>query len=169
MAVVAFGDRTALEARITADRVVQIFDFDGDGLVTGADETRLDQTIADANDVVAGILLGKGFSLAQLETLKDDNQIKRAWSCICAQLAGEVRTEWYDDEGKGPYDALGQRARAELKALTRGELRSRLETDPDGNAGVNAAIRADCSTASPVFIFNRNPNNPNDTHGPGGF
>lgn len=169
MAVIAFGNRAALEARITPQRVVELFDFDGDGLVAGTDETRMESVIDDANDIVTGILVGKGFTLAQLATLKDDNQIIRAWSGICAQIAGEAKTEWLDAEGKGPYDGIGQRARAELRSLTRGEIRSRLETDADGNAGINQTIRGTKSTATPVFVFNRNPNNPNDTRGPGGF
>lgn len=168
MAVIAFGDRAALEARITPARVVELFDFDGDGLVAGADETRMGSVIDDANDIVTGILVGKGFTLAQLATLKQDNQIVRAWAGICAQIAGEAKTEWLDAEGRGPYDGIGQRARSELRALTRGEIRSRLETET-GGAGENQTIRGTKSVATPVFVFNRNPNNPNDTRGPGGF
>jgi hypothetical protein len=168
MASIAFGDRSKLEDRFTPQRVVQLFDFDGDGLVAGTDETRLEAIINDANDVVTGILLGKGFTLAQLALLVTDSQIVRAWAGICAQLAGEAKTEWLDDEGKGPFDGLGQRSRAELKAMSRGEIRSRLELE-SGGAGINSTLRGEKSTATPTFIFNRDPNNPNDRNGPGGF
>lgn len=165
MASIEFGSRAALEDRITAERVVQLFDRDGDGLITGGDETTMIEVFTDANDVVTGLLLGKGFTLAQLELLKADKQITRAWAGICAQLAGESKTEWLDDQGKGPYDGIGERARRDLKALSKGELRSRIEGEPDGT-GRNPIIGGEIEAESPTFIFNRNPG---DRRGPGGF
>jgi hypothetical protein len=163
---VTFGTRADLEARIGAARVVQLFDDDGDGLVEGADLATLQQTLGDADDVVTGLLLNKGFTLEQLEILKGDRQVLRAWAGIAAQLAGERRPEWLDDEGLGPFDALGIRARAELKALAAGEIRSVKEAET-GGTGMNPILQSD--TTDRPFIFNPDPRDGTDRFGPGGF
>jgi hypothetical protein len=167
MAVVAieYGSRAALVARITEQRLVQMFDDDGDGVVAGTDLVTLNDIMGAASDVVTGLLLYKGFNAVQLETIKLDRQVIHAWAGIAAQLAGERKTEWLNDQGEGPYDALGARGRAELKALSIGMIRSVQEAD----AGPNAMVGGEVSVSDPVFIFNRNPRDPNDRYGPGGF
>lgn len=160
--MVAFGSRQALEERITAQRVVMMFDDDGDGAVTGTDEATLEAIMRDADDIVTGLLLQKGWSLDQLELLKEDRQVLRAWSGIAAQLAGERKPEWLDANGRGPFDAFGVRARQDLKALARGETRSVQESV----AGINPAIDGEVGIGD--FLFNPNPYIPGD-RGPGGF
>lgn len=130
--------RKALEDRIGADRVLQLFDDDGDGQLSGADLEKLAITMADADDIVTGILLKKAWTSEQLEVIADDRQVVRCWSGIAAQLAGERRPEWLDAEGRGPFDAFGVRGRQELGALARGETRSVKEDAPGG--GVNRSI-----------------------------
>src|SRR4051812_22449697 len=108
MAVKYGGDdtdsrRAALESRVTAQRLVQMYDDDGDGLVGGTDLATLETTLADADDIVTGILLNKGFSLDQLDKIRLDRQVVRAWVDIAAQLAGERRTEWLDAQGHGIF------------------------------------------------------------------
>ncbi len=165
MAAIDYGSRAALAARITEQRLVQMFDDDGDGIVAGADLQILDDIMGAASDVVTGLLLNKGFSAVQLAIIKNDRQVIHAWAGIAAQLAGERKTEWLNDKGQGPYDALGARGRAELKALSTGMIRSVQEE----TAGANAMVSGSTNTGDPVFIFNRNPNDPNDRYGPGGF
>ena len=163
--MIDYGSRAALERRISEQRLVQMFDDDGDGVLAGADLVTLNDIMGAASDVVTGYLLNKGFTSAQLEYIKSDRQVVQAWSGIAAQLAGERKTEWLDANGKGPYDALGARGRAELKMLSTGIIRSVGEIE----GGANAAITGEVSTGDPVFIFNRNPRDPNDRYGPGGF
>jgi hypothetical protein len=168
--VVAYGSRAALEARIGAARVVQLFDDDGDGLVETTDLETLSTVMGDADDIVTGILLDKGFTLDQLEIVKEDRQLTRAWACVAAQLAGERKPEWLDENGFGPYDALGKRGRDEIKALARGELRSRLELEAGTGgqpAGKNRGLTGDVTDRA--FIFLPDPRNRNDRFGPGGF
>jgi hypothetical protein len=157
--------RAALEARITAQRLVQVFDDDGDGLVANGDLLTLESTLADADDVVTGILLNKGFSLEQLDILRVDRQVVLAWSGIAAQLAGERNTAFLDPQGRGPFDAFGVRGRSELGKLARGEIRSIKEVD-DSGAGINQSIEGDIITRK--WLFAPDPNDPNDP-GPGGF
>jgi hypothetical protein len=163
--MIVFGTRIDLEQRLTAQRLVELFDDDGDGAVAGSDLASLQTIMDEANDIVAGLLLNKGFNAVQLELLKADKQIQRAWSGIAAQLAGERKPEWLNERGQGPYDAFGLRGRAELKALATGETRSLIET-VTGGSGANLGISGGVQTRA--FLFSPDPNDPND-RGPGGF
>lgn len=162
--MVDFGDRTAFEKRVGAARVVELFDDDGDGRVEGSDAETLAEYMGAASDIVAGLLLNKGFTEAQLEILKADRQVIHAWSGILAQLAGERKTEWLGEQGRGPYDAFGERARQELRALARGDIRSVQEDQ----TGPNPAVLGEVSVGDPVFVFNPDPRDPRG-RGPGGF
>lgn len=116
--------RQAIEQRITAERLVELFDDDGDGLVADADLATLETIMGDADDIVTGILIRKGWSAEGLEHIALDRQVVRNWAGIAAQLAGERKPEWLDESGRGPFDAFGIRAREELGRLARGEVRS---------------------------------------------
>jgi hypothetical protein len=157
--------RKALENRITAQRLVQMFDDDGDGVVDGSDLLTLESTLADADDAVTGILLQKGFSLEQLDIIRRDRQVVLAWANIAAQLSGERNTAWLDPQGRGPFDAFGVRGRSELGKLARGEIRSAKELGEDG-AGINLGIEGDIERRD--WLFAPDPDDPND-RGPGGF
>lgn len=159
---IAVGSRAALEATITAQRVVQMFDDDGDGAVAGTDLATLNLFIARADAVVIGMLLHKGFTTTQLTTLVTDPQIIQAWACICAQLSGERKTEWLDQNGKGPYEAMGQRARSDLTNIARGVLRVEKETE----AGANTTLSGEYDAPCPPFQFQPDPRTGRQ---PGGF
>lgn len=154
--------RKALEERITAQRIIELFDDDGDGLVAGDDLATLETIMGDADDIVTGLLIKKGFNEQQLEILALDRQVIRAWSSIAAQLAGERKPEWIDESGRGPYDAFGIRGREELRALARGDVRSVQET----LAGANAVLSG--SVDQHVFEFAPDPTVPGD-RGKGSF
>lgn len=154
--------RAAFEARITAQRIVELFDDDGDGLVEGTDLATLVTIMGDADDIVTGILFKKGFGEQQLEILALDRQVIRAWAGIAAQLAGERKPEWLDDSGHGPFDAFGVRGREELGRLARGEIRSIQETV----SGPNSALSG--SVDDHVFEFAPDPSIPGD-RGRGSF
>jgi hypothetical protein len=161
---ISIGSRAILEATITAQKVIQLFDDDGDGAVASSDLTTLNTFIARADAVTVGILLHKGFSVAQLTELAADDQIKHAWACICAQLAGERKTEWLDENGKGPYEAMGARARSDLTSIATGLTRLETETTAGSNATISGEYRAPC----PPFVFNADPRDPY-RRPPGGF
>lgn len=168
----AFTTFDELAKRISRRRAVELFDDDGDGLVAGDDLVTAQDTAGAAHDEVVSIIFKKGFDLGQVAKLEADRSLRRYATDIFAQLAGERRAEFLNDQGKGPYDALGERARATLKMVAAGELRSRLEDDasagPDTAAGANPIVGGETSTGTPVFIVSRDPNIPG-SRGPGGF
>lgn len=125
--------RLAFEQRYGAARVVEMFDDDGDGAIIGNDLLTLEELMKDADDTVTGLLIKKGYSERQLiDTLRLDRQVIRAWTGILAQLAGERKPEHRNSEGRGPYETDGVRAREQLAALARGEIRSVTEVLPGG-------------------------------------
>lgn len=157
-----FTSQEELERKLSRRRVVELFDQDGDGALNGEEQTTLDEAVATANDEATGIILRKGFSSDQLNTLSQDASLRRAATGMLAQIAGENRTEFLDGEGKGPYDNVGERGRKEFEKYSRGEKRSRKEDE----AGDNPIVGGDTDIGSPVFIFSRAPGR---SQGPGGF
>ncbi len=154
--------RAALEQRITARGLLEMFDDDGDGSVAGDDLATLETVMGDADDIVTGLLIKKGFTEEQLELLKVDRQVIRAWAGIAAQLAGERKPEWLDANGRGRFDAFGIRSREELGRLARGEIRSVQESV----AGPTTVTSGSIDTHR--FEFAPDPNIPGD-RGKGGF
>jgi hypothetical protein len=134
MATILYGGddtaarRTVLEQKIGADRVVALFDDDGDGLVASTDLATLEAIFAQADDIVTGHLVKKGRSEDAIrDHLRTDRQVIRAWVGIAAQLAGERKPEWRNAQGVGPFELDGKRGREDLKMLASGELRSHTE------------------------------------------
>ncbi len=154
--------RKTLEQRITASRLLEMFDDDGDGLLASTDLETLEAIMADADDVVSGILIKKGYNEDQLAVLGEDRQVMRAWAGIAAQLAGERKPEWLDANGRGPFEAFGQRGREDLRSLARGDLRSVQEDVVGATRAVSAS-----SAARPLY-FAGDPDDPCD-RGKGGF
>lgn len=158
--------RDELIGRITRRRVIELFDDDGDGSIEGAgDAAALDECVAQANDEVTSIMFRKGFDAAALNELSEDASLRRYATSILAQYAGERRLEFLNAEGKGPFDAMGERARSTLRQMAAGELRSKKEAT---GAGENPIVGADTNLGSPVFTISRDPRYPG-TSGPGGF
>jgi hypothetical protein len=153
-----------LQQKITARRVLDLFDDNGDGRIDGTDSAALDEAVASANDEVTSILFRKGFSREQLVELAEDASLRRYATAILAQIAGERRTEFLDAEQRGPYHQAGERARESLVKMSRGELRSKKED----TAGENPIVGGDTNLGDPVFIFSRDPRYPG-RGGPGGF
>jgi hypothetical protein len=153
--------RGALEKRIGVERVRQLFDDDRDGVLNDAEEETLNEILSEADDTVTAALLQKGWNADQLNGLSEDRALRRAACQIAAELSGERRPEFRDEEGFGPYDKMGERGRDTLKSFARGESRSRLEP----SVGANKALRGRHSASDPVTIFGRNPGDPNDKMG----
>lgn len=156
--------RKLLEQKIGAHRVVELFDDDGDGSVTGSDLETLEAVFAEADDIVTGLLVKKGRSEDAIrDHLRTDRQVIRAWVGIAAQISGERKPEWRTNDGKGPFDLDGVRARQELQALARGETRSHTESaGGSSNTSLLGAIER------PDLEFAPDPNIPGD-RGKGSF
>ena len=157
-----FVTQEDLERRIGADRVTELCDDDNDGV---ADDEIVSEILGDANREVASILYGKGFARDDLTKLARDRFIRRKAAMIAAQLAGERRTEWCNDRGEGPFHRMGQDGRKAIEKMSSGELRAALEE----THGANRSIRGKTKTGCPTFIFNRNPDDPKDVRGRGGY
>lgn len=162
----SFVNRSDAEKQMTVARLLQLFDDDLDGQIAGDDLEALNEVMAEANDYVTAQLYLHGFSADQLNGLSRDRGIRRAAVQIFCEFAGTRRTEFINPTtGQGPYHELGKRAREYLKSLSKGELRSRLEEQH----GKNPSTAGVDSIPDPPYIFSRDPNDPNDRFGPGGF
>lgn len=154
-----FVTRKDLESRITAARVVQLYDEDNDKRLSDREEGALNETLAEADDMVIAALLNKGWTIDQLNTMSADRALRRCACQLAAMLSGMRRPEFRDTtSGKLPYAEDGELAQAMLKAYSRGDLRSRVETV----AGTNRAIRGRWNQSTPKRIFGRDPSDPND-------
>jgi hypothetical protein len=158
-----FTTLARLQAVITERRTVEFFDDDRDGVISASDAGVLFAKNS-ANDKATSIVFKKGFSLAQVELLTADESLQRYATCLFAMYAGQRRLEFLDTEGRGPYDAMGKQALADLQAISTGELRSKIEE----TAGSNPLTDADTNTGEPLFVVSRDPRYPG-TPGPGGF
>lgn len=170
MATILYGGddtaarRKVLEQKIGADRVLDLFDDDRDGAVADADLETLEAVFAQADDIVTGHLVKKGRTEETIrDHLRTDRQVVRAWVGIAAQLAGERKPEWRNQQGVGPYELDGKRGREDLKMLATGELRSHTESEGgSANTSLLGAIER------PYLEFAPDPNIPGD-RGKGGF
>lgn len=161
-----FVSQEDVEDRITVSRLVQFFDDDGDGALLGRDLQSLNECLAEANDFVTAALHKHGFSMEQLNGLSRDRALRRAAAQVFLEFMGTRRTEFINPQtGQGPFHEEGKRGREYLKGFAKGEGRSRLEEQH----GRNPSTGGTNSAPSPPFIFSRDPNNPNDRFGPGGF
>jgi hypothetical protein len=154
-----------LEKVITRRRVLELFDDDGDGDLDGTDAVAVDETVAAVNDEVTSILFRKGFDAAGLNELSEDASLRRYATAMLAQQAGERRVEFLDDEQRGRFHGMGERARSALVKMSMGELRSKKE---DTGAGENPIVGGDTNLGDPVFMVSRDPRYPGRP-GPGGF
>ncbi len=152
-----------LVSLIGRQRVVELFDDDGDGVVAGQDLNSLNDTLAEANDYAIACVLKKGWEATELDGLSGDRALRRAATQVAAMLAGQRRPGFFDPQGRAFFDALGKNGKDYLQQLARGELRSRLEDQH----GANRSIRGARSTSTPSSVFGRDPNDPNDKYGDG--
>lgn len=159
----SFTSRQDLEQLITPRRVIELFDDDGDGAVTGTDLDSLNEAIAEANDFTEAQVIKKGWTHDELDGIAGDRALRRAATQVLAQIAGERKPGFFNGDGDGFFQAMGVRGRAYLKELARGESRSRLEAAHGGHR----TIRGKLSASTPVSIFGREPGDPEDKYGDG--
>lgn len=158
-----FTTLARLQAVITERRTIEFFDDDHDGVIAESDAGVLFAKNS-ANDKATSIIFKKGFSLAQIAELTADESLQRYATCLFAMYMGQRRLEFLDSEGRGPFDAMGKQALADLTAFSTGELRSKIEE----TAGANPLTDADTNVGEPIFVVSRDPRYPG-TPGPGGF
>lgn len=168
MDAVAFTSLDELIERISRRRAIELFDDDGDGaILAGAggpgDLEAFDRALASVNDEVVSMLYRKGFTATQVAALAADASLRRCATDLLAQQAGERRSEFLDGEGRGPFHGMGERARAQLRLFTTGELRSRLEDTIGPNPTAVAQTANVAGEQALVFTV------PGRTVGPGGF
>lgn len=156
-----FVDRGDLERRMTADLLVQYCDDDNDGI---ADENAVSEVCEDADRALRSVLIGKGYTAAQLTKLESDKGLRRLGATIGAELAAFRRPALYLDDGTTLFTVAARTAKAELSRYASGELRSIAEDV----AGKSANLNSLRTTTAPKFYVRADPNNPND-RGPGGF
>lgn len=159
----SFTSRQDLEQLITARRVIELFDDDTDGVVTGTDAAALNEAIAEANDFTEAQLIKKGWTHDQLDGIAGDRALRRAATQVLAQIAGERKPGFFNAAGEGFFHAMGARGRTYLREMARGESRSRLE---DAH-GTHRTIRGAVSKSDPVTVFGRDTGDPNDKYGDG--
>jgi len=158
-----FTGREELEDRFGQQRVLDLFDDERSGGLTTAGLARLNERCSEADEIVIGALIHKGWSRDELRGLSRDRQLRRAASQIAMQLGGERRAEFTNDQGRPIWDEAGERARKFLSSFARGEQRSRLED----SVGKNDSLRGRVSESTPRTIFGRDPADPNDLYGDG--
>ena len=153
-----FTSQAEGEARHGAARFAQAFDDDGDGIADSAVVTRY---LADADDFVRVYLQGKGFTKAQIEAapVKDNPTLRNAATDILIGMAGERKSEFRDEQGRGRHDVELKRGKEMLGMLVKGELRI-------SEAGPRTNLTGRLTAPDPVFTIAPNAANPK---GPGGF
>lgn len=157
----SFATKEGLEGVIGADRVRDLFDDDRDGALSDVELQSLQECLSEANDFVVAQLTGKGYSGEDMTELAKDRALRRCGNQIAADIAGDRRPEFRDDQGNSAYFSSGERARAYLKAFSRQEVRSRVEPA----AGKPSTLRARISSPTPNSVFGRDPSDPNDLNG----
>lgn len=151
-----FTSQADLEKRITAPRVAQLFDDDGDGAPDAAIVTQFEN---EADQYVRVFLESKGFTRQQLNLIATNEDLRGAAADIFAGLGGERKTEWLNDAGKGLFEARFQRGKEMLRMLASGELRIM-------DAGVKPNITGRLTAPDPVYVIAPSAKNPK---GSGGF
>jgi hypothetical protein len=144
-------------------RAIELFDDDNNSEIS-ASEDAVVFAMGSANAFVKSTIYRKGFSATQIDALTADLSLRRYATAIFAQYAGQRKPEFFDQLGKGPFDAMGVQARKDLASVATGELRSLLEE----TAGANPIVSGETNLGTPPFIVSRDPRCPGDP-GPGGF
>jgi hypothetical protein len=163
MAGAIFVTREELEDHIGAQRVLDFFDDDRDGVLNDRELAKLNEVVAATNDTVSSQLLHKGWAADGLGEVMEDRAVRFAAKQIAASICGERKPEFYRADGTAPFAEQGTRGMKFLKDMARGDNRSRTEAA----AGTNASIRGRISVSNPKRIFGRDPNDPTDGYGDG--
>lgn len=162
-----FATKKILEQKLGSAAYIELFDDDNDG---EADRGPLNQVLDSSNADMSGRLLNKGYSLDQLFEISDSPMLSSAAAEVAMGYAGERRSEWLDDEGKGRYDQVRKNAYDRLeniaKALIRDPFASSLGKDTTQAGGYVSRYKRPHRT----FVFGVDDRDKKESYdGPGGF
>ena len=155
-----------LKNLVGSERVVQLFDDDGDGTVDEADDNV--QTALKAAESEAYSRLRRSWTFDSVVTLAGADPgfvMHCAW--VALEFAAERRPAFCADDGKGAYWAQYERAIAFFEAISKGRQRSVGETEAGTPKQVGGNLRpTDAAKQADSFVFAPSNANP---RGSGGF
>ncbi|HEX4334703.1 MAG TPA: hypothetical protein VH062_02250 [Polyangiaceae bacterium] len=153
MATPQFLSRADLDSRITAARVDQIFDRDGDGR---AEQSVIDEILAEAEGEALALLL-RAFTLDQVTAMVGtpgahgpDVSLRAKMAWIACELASETKGEFIAEDGKGRYWARYTAAKTDIDKMSKGGLAT-----PSGqqNKQTGGLIRPSLRSGEKPFVF----------------
>ena len=156
-----------LENQIGADRIIQFFDDDADGIVAGADP-QVVQVLEQAESQYYSRMLRAYPSRESLIDLANaDSSVKGYAIWMACELAAERRLEFTDAEGWGAFKMQYQRAIAELDLLSKGQARSIGEEAVGQGANTGGKVQpSETALGEKPFVIAPSKRNP---QGSGGF
>ena len=159
-----------LSNQITASRIIQFFDDDGDGVVVDAD-SQVASVLEQAEGQYYSRMLRAYPSKDSLTTLANNDPVVKGhviW--IACELAAERRTEFTDAEGWGAFRVQYDRAIKELDLLSKGATHSIAEEQVGLGANSGGVIQPSPNQGTEKqFTFLPSRNDGTGGTGPGGF
>ena len=153
MATPQFLARADLDARITAAKVDQLFDRDGDGI---AETSVINEVLAEAEGEALALLL-RAFTIQQVTAMVGtpgvpgpDVSLRAKMAWIACELGCETKPEFCGADGKGRYWARYTVSKEDIDKMSKGGLRT-----PSGekNAQTGGLIRPRLQTGEKPFVF----------------
>lgn len=158
--------KTDLENIVGPQRVLQLFDDDGDGTL-GAGELTILNGILEQAENEADSRMMRAYTTSGITSLANsDLAFKRHVSWIAIEFAAERRGGFIGEGGAGPYDAQYKRAIQYFDALSKGRQRSKGEDAAGVGANVGGSVKPTLPTGTSRFVFAPDDENPT---GHGGF
>lgn len=157
-----------LTYKVGERKVIQLFDDDNDGDITGADEVLAYQTVmCEAESMFFSRLLRAYTDKDSCVTLAENDDVLRghvAW--VALELATERRSSFAGKGGIGQFQAQYERALQEFDLLSRGRSRSKGESVAGTSGNVGGQLQPVIDESTRTFVFAPNKNFPG---GHGGF
>lgn len=165
-----FLDLSDLQNQIGAQRIVQYFDDDGDGVVDDLDP-QVVQVLDQAEGQYYSRLLRAYSSKDALTTLANNDPVVKGhviW--IACELAAERKPEFTDAEGWGAWKVQYNRSIKELDLLSKGATRTIAEEQVGAGANTGGTIQpSPPQGGAQQFTFLPSRNDGSGGQGPGGF
>lgn len=162
-----FATKTVLEQKLGSAAYVELFDDDNDG---EPDPGPLNQVLDSANADMSGRLLDKGYSLENLFDICDSPLLASTACEVAMGYAGERRSEWLDEDGKGRYDKIRENAYERLEMLAKALLKDPVAQGRGKGTTQDGGYVSRYRPPNPTFIFGVDDKDKrNGNPGPGGF
>lgn len=155
MATPDFLTLTDLYNKVGERRVIELFDDDNDGDITGASEiVAYQQVMCEAESILYSRMLRSYTSQDTIVTLAENDEVLRghvAW--VALELASERRSFALGREGRGQYVYQYERALKEFDLLSRGRSRSKGESTAGTSGNVGGTVQPSVPTGAAKFTF----------------